>query len=87
MILESPRHNTDYERVTYNLTLHTPSEDVGFKMDIVRSGFKQIAAVICNRVPQGRERSMALTALEDACMYAIAGLARAVEVPDEKDDK
>lgn len=82
MNLKSPHHDNDESRVRYNLTLHTPNAVIGTMMTDLRRSFKETASHVCDLVPQGRERSMALTAIEDACMYAIAGLARAVEVAE-----
>lgn len=73
-----PTFSDDRARVLYNLTLHRPDADVAGAMDVLRDAFKGLAIDVTTVVPPGRERAMALTAIEDACMYAIAGLARSV---------
>lgn len=83
MTLQMPRHLTSHERVMHNLSYHRPTDPmVMMTMEELRATFKVTATIVCNTVPLGREQSMALTAIEDACMYSIAGLARAVEVDD-----
>lgn len=68
---------TDLERVLHNLTPHPPkTPEVEDGMDEVREGARWFAAVLCDCCPPSRELSMALTALEDSCMYAIAAIAR-----------
>lgn len=43
----------------------------------VRSALKEMARMVLELVPAGREQSLALTALEEAMMWANAGIARA----------
>lgn len=70
-------NETNLERVLHNLTLHPPKTPIaGELMDEVRATAKQLARVLCENCPSSRELSMALTALEDSCMYAIAAIAR-----------
>lgn len=78
MARHAPKYSDDRTRVLHNLTLHRPDEEQAVAMDVLRDAFKGVAVDVCNLVPQGRERSMALTAIEDACYYAIAGIARSV---------
>ena len=83
MTLQSPKHADDRARVMHNLSHHRPTDTaIMVTMAFLRVQFQAIAETVCNQVPQGRERSMALTAIEDAFMYSIAGLARAVEVDE-----
>lgn len=56
---------------------HPPSSDtVAQTHEDVRSVCKQAAAFIAQKVPYGREHSLALTALEEAMFWANAGIAR-----------
>lgn len=71
------QHPTALGQVLYNLTLHTPTPEVGALMDQVRDAYKQVATVVCITLPHCREVSLAMMALEESCMQAIAGLARA----------
>lgn len=70
-------HSSNTDRIEHNLTVHPPqSPEVGVVMDELRAGMKELSHLVDRLVPDGREKSMALTDLEDACMHAIAGLAR-----------
>lgn len=70
-------NETNLERVLHNLTPHPPkTPDVGECMDEVRWSARMFAEALCENCPSSRELSMALTALEDSCMYAIAAIAR-----------
>lgn len=70
-------HASQTDRIEHNLTLHPPSSPaVGAVMDEVRRVFKDASHRVDELVPDSREKSMALTDLEDGCMHAIAGLAR-----------
>lgn len=42
----------------------------------LRRGFRELAALVAARVPPGRERSLALTKLEEGMFWANAGAAR-----------
>jgi hypothetical protein len=86
MKLTSPSHPSDLDRVRHNLSYHSPTREVQDVMALLRQKLITTADQICTLVPAGRERSMALTAIEDACMYAIAGLARAT-VEDAQGDE
>lgn len=67
----------DRERVARNLRYHKVTDDqVMMKMEQTRSAAESFAYVVIDNTPHGRERAMALTAIEDATMYSIAGLAR-----------
>lgn len=66
-----------HERVEHDLTLHPPKDStVAVRMDRVRQQMKHTAHQIIDLCPPGRELSMALTDLEDACQHAIAAIAR-----------
>lgn len=47
----------------------------------VREEFMQTTENMLRDVPPGRELSIALTKLEEACFFAVAGIARAYGVP------
>lgn len=59
-----------------DLTNHTPSEEAQEDMEQLRRGFKSAALRIIRFVPDGREKSLALTKVEEATMWAMAGIAR-----------
>jgi hypothetical protein len=48
--------------------------------DRVRASFERLDATVRLLVPPGRERSIVLTHLEEACMMAVAGIARMHDV-------
>lgn len=66
-----------HERVEHDFTLHPPvSPDVAGQMDSLRDHFKDLAHAIVNVCPFSRERSTALTRLEETMFHAIASIAR-----------
>lgn len=48
----------------------------------VRTGCLDLAGVICALVPDGREKALAVTKLEEVMMWANAGIARSSPVPE-----
>lgn len=68
---------SEHDRIEKNLTLHPPqTPGVGARMDELRADAKRFSHLIDQLVPSSREKSMALTDVEDALMHAIAGVAR-----------
>ena len=68
-----------YKSTIHNLTYHRPTADVADAMEMIRQSAMWFVADICEmtaHTAMPRERQMALRAVEDAVMYAIAGLAR-----------
>lgn len=56
---------------------HKPSEQfTAQKHESIRNSAKILAAEIVDLVPEGREQSTALTKVEEAMMWANAGIAR-----------
>lgn len=68
-----------HERVDHNLTSHAPSETQVRFIEIVRTVGKQLGHQIVEYCPPGREQSLALTALEETVMWAVAAIARGGE--------
>ena len=65
--------NKDIEsRFTY----HSPTEDKIKKYPLLRNKAKELAYLIEELCPQGREKSLAMTILEEVIMWANAGIAR-----------
>ena len=62
---------TDIEK---RFTSHTPQNPE--KLTVVRATARSLAHVILDNVPDSRERSLALTKLEEAVFWANAGIAR-----------
>lgn len=64
----------DYERVKRSMTNHTPSAVAIDKIEELRSRAKHLAAEVIMSVEPSRERSLALTHLEDSVMWAVKAI-------------
>lgn len=64
------------QRIANDFEYHAPTEGDVEIMRTIRSELGQIAQYIAAHVPGGREQSTALTKLEEAMMWANAGIAR-----------
>lgn len=65
------------EQVERSHAYHRPKfQETMDTMGVIREGFKRLAHDLVTNVPASRERSLALTALDEGNMWAIAGLAR-----------
>jgi hypothetical protein len=67
----TPRDNLD-ERFTY----HAPKGDQEERYESLRGFAKQTAKAICTHCPDSREKSLALTNIEQAMFWANAAIAR-----------
>lgn len=67
---------------------HKPSPETGAMIGIIRKEFRELAKSVVANVPDSREKSLALTELENARMYAILALsmhsAGSEVVPDDE---
>ena len=59
-----------------NFTYHAPKEGQQEKYVALRAKAKELAALFLELVPDSRERSVALTELENSVFWANAGIAR-----------
>ena len=59
-----------------NFKYHAPKEDQPIKYEQIRTQAKAVAYWIEENCPEGRERSLAFTKLEEAVMWANASIAR-----------
>jgi hypothetical protein len=67
----------EHDLLDHNLTNHKPADDLlVMKMERLRADAKGLGHSILAHAPDCRERSLALTNLEQACMWAIAAMAR-----------
>lgn len=64
-------------QVRWNVSYHRPSDEVQIFMEDMREHFITLAEMVIPDLPNGREKSMCATKIEEACMYAMAALARA----------
>lgn len=70
-------------RIKNDFTYHRPSAEVAPIFVEIREKAKELALLIAEKVPGGREQATALTRLEEAVFHANAGIARQfpVEAP------
>jgi hypothetical protein len=59
-----------------NFKYHAPKDGQPARYEAVRAKAKELAHLIDEQVPNGREKSLAMTNLEQAVMWANAGIAR-----------
>lgn len=57
-------------------TYHAPKEGQPRKYEELRVATKHLAYLICDHCPDSRERSLALTKMEECNMWANAAIAR-----------
>ena len=63
--------------IKQRFTNHPPIDDeVVSRLEAVTGTMIDVASTLCALVPEGRERSLMLTQLEQASMWAKAGIAR-----------
>ena len=67
-----------YDRyaVDKNFTYHKPTEDQIVQYEKIRFEAKILALILLNECPDSREKSVALTKLEETVMWANASIAR-----------
>lgn len=59
-----------------NFTYHAPNDEQQKKYVKIRSEAKRLANIIDKNCPESREKSLAMTKLEEAVMWANASIAR-----------
>jgi hypothetical protein len=59
-----------------NFTYHAPSDNQVDRYELLRGKAKELAHAIDERCPDSREKSLALTNLEQAIFWANASIAR-----------
>ena len=64
------------EDFTKRFTYHAPKDDQPVRYGAIRGEAKDLAELIYGHCPPSRERSLALTKLEEAVMWANAAIAR-----------
>ena len=66
----------DRERLEHSLTNHPPADDAVIgKFDQVRTIAKAFGVVVLEVCPASRERSLAITKLEESVMWAVKAIA------------
>lgn len=64
------------KQIENNFTYHAPKEGQPEKYQVIRDKAKELAYVIDEAAPESREKSLAMTKLEEAVMWANASIAR-----------
>lgn len=64
------------KRIENNFTYHSPKNDQPRRYEGLRERAKELAYLIEAYVPNSHEKSLALTKLEEAVMWANSGIAR-----------
>jgi hypothetical protein len=77
MTLTAKQFTDEASRVEWNLTNHAPAPVQIEHIEIVRDYAKLLGKNIATFCPNSREKSLALTALEETTMWAVASIARA----------
>lgn len=63
-------------KIENTFTYHAPKDDQPAKYQAIREKAKELAYLIDELVPDSREKSLAMTKLEECSMWANAGIAR-----------
>lgn len=64
------------DRIESAFTYHAPKEGQPQKYEAIRGKAKELAYLIDELCPDGREKSLAMTKLEECSMWANASIAR-----------
>lgn len=70
-----------------NFTYHRPTDDQTTRYQEIRSSAKLLYALLLHSCPASRERSIAITCIEDAVMWANASIARNEADADQEAEK
>ena len=66
----------EHLKLVNNFTYHPPIADQHVRYELLRIEFRSLAEKILGHCPPSRERSLALTKLEEAVFWANASIAR-----------
>jgi len=66
----------DNATIDNNFKYHAPKEGQPAIYQAIRDKAKELAVLVQASVPEGREKSLAFTKLEESVMWANAGIAR-----------
>lgn len=64
------------QQIENNFMYHAPKEGQTEKYDAIRNKAKELAVLIDDTCPASREKSLAMTKLEESVMWANASIAR-----------
>ena len=71
----------DTRDIDNRFVYHPPSQENKIKHEDIRVRAAELAHAINVLVPEGREKSLAITKLEEAMFWANAGIARSPDAP------
>lgn len=80
------RFQDPHQQLEHDLTNHAPDALRVAAIEAVRAYVKDLGHEIITRCPDSREKSLALTNLEQASMWAVASIARSVDSGFEPTD-
>jgi hypothetical protein len=69
-------YTCDFVDIERRFTYHPPKVGQRQKYEEIRETAKTFACLICNNCPDSREKSIAMTKLEEVVMWANAAIAR-----------
>jgi hypothetical protein len=72
----SARDKSVVERIMDDFTYHAPKGNQPGQYEEIRTAGKKFALLVAQLCPNSREQSLALTKIEEAVMWANAGVAR-----------
>lgn len=64
----------DKTTIDNSFTYHAPTPEMQSKFPIIRNAAKELAYLINSLVPEGREKALAMTKLQESVMWANAGI-------------
>lgn len=71
-----PKYTIDTEKIDNDFTYHPPFGNQVDRFALIRNTAKGLAFTIAAQVPDSREKSLAMTNLEQAVFWANAAIAR-----------
>ncbi|MFN0092874.1 MAG: hypothetical protein ACKVWR_21780 [Acidimicrobiales bacterium] len=74
-----PEQGPNYDRITHDFKHHPPTGGKVAKHENIRAALGSMAHMLDHYLPECREKSLALTKLEEAMFWANAAIARRPE--------
>lgn len=76
----------EIQEVNHNFKYHAPTDAKRPKYEVLRDIYRDVALSLLSFCPPSRERSVALTNLEQSLMWGIASIARSPEEIQDAQD-